>query len=72
MKRLYIPLPDNDGRLAIVKNLMKQQHAELSEIDLENIINKTAGEISSWLHPIQPGMQGIMKGESKHGSVLFV
>ena len=42
-KRLYIPLPDNEGRLGIIKNLLKNQRNSLSAEDLNEICRKTDG-----------------------------
>jgi len=43
VKRLLIPLPEGVARRKIVTNLMSQQHSELSETDVNDIMNKTDG-----------------------------
>ncbi|KAM9955232.1 hypothetical protein ACTFIW_000732 [Dictyostelium discoideum] len=42
-KRLYIPLPDNESRLALVKNLLKNENHEISPDDMQNIASISDG-----------------------------
>ncbi|KAJ1662103.1 Fidgetin-like protein 1 [Coemansia sp. RSA 1646] len=43
-KRLYVPLPDHDGRKTIVRNLLlRTQKCNLSEDQLESVCRNTAG-----------------------------
>ena len=42
-KRLYIPLPDEDARQLIVKNLMENQRHRLTDEDMAMIAQKCAG-----------------------------
>lgn len=43
IKRLYISLPQKDGRLQIVKNLMRKQECSLTEEEMDNIAKITDG-----------------------------
>ncbi|CAG8757728.1 2889_t:CDS:2, partial [Acaulospora morrowiae] len=42
-KRLYIPLPEEDGRYGIIKNLLKTQKYSLTDEEIRNICKRTAG-----------------------------
>ena len=42
-KRVYIPLPDLEARLALIKNLMTQTPNDLSDYDLEYLAVNTDG-----------------------------
>ncbi|KAJ1943936.1 Fidgetin-like protein 1, partial [Linderina pennispora] len=42
-KRLYVPLPDRDGRRTIVRNLMRKQTHDLTDQQLEQICDQTDG-----------------------------
>ncbi|CAG8541954.1 17884_t:CDS:10 [Dentiscutata erythropus] len=42
-KRLYIPLPELDGRYGIIKNLLQKQNHLLTEQEIHEICEKTAG-----------------------------
>ncbi|PVV01085.1 hypothetical protein BB560_004512 [Smittium megazygosporum] len=42
-KRLYIPLPDKEGRKKIIKNLLEKQGCALTESEIEDISEKTEG-----------------------------
>ncbi|KAJ1651640.1 putative 26S proteasome subunit yta6 [Dispira simplex] len=42
-KRLYIPLPEGDGRKTIVKNLLKKQKNSLSEDEIDQLCKLTEG-----------------------------
>ncbi|CAG8626550.1 7115_t:CDS:10, partial [Dentiscutata heterogama] len=42
-KRLYIPLPELDGRHGIIKNLLQKQKHSLTEQEIYDICEKTAG-----------------------------
>ena len=43
VKRLYIPLPEKEGRKQIVENLMAKQTNELDQNDLDDIAERTEG-----------------------------
>mmetsp|Transcript_12660 Transcript_12660/g.38750 ORF Transcript_12660/g.38750 Transcript_12660/m.38750 type:complete len:87 (+) Transcript_12660:1476-1736(+) len=43
VKRLYIPLPDNESRMALVRRLLHGQDHSLAEDDFEQIANLTEG-----------------------------
>ncbi|CAG8628689.1 9479_t:CDS:10, partial [Gigaspora rosea] len=42
-KRLYIPLPELDGRYVIIKNLLQKQKHSLTDQEIYDICEKTAG-----------------------------
>lgn len=42
-KKLYIPLPEAEGRRTIVKNLLRAQVNDLTEADLDEIVQATDG-----------------------------
>ncbi|PKY40423.1 AAA-domain-containing protein [Rhizophagus irregularis] len=42
-KRLYIPLPEHEGRFAIVKNLLSKQKHSLTDEQIHEICKKTEG-----------------------------
>ncbi|CAG8603196.1 34374_t:CDS:10, partial [Racocetra persica] len=42
-KRLYIPLPELDGRYCIIKNLLQKQKHSLTDQEIYEICEKTAG-----------------------------
>ncbi|CAG8537344.1 2469_t:CDS:10 [Funneliformis caledonium] len=42
-KKLYIPLPENEGRFTIVKNLLSKQKHLLTDEQIRDICGKTAG-----------------------------
>ncbi|GBB88176.1 hypothetical protein RclHR1_01470024 [Rhizophagus clarus] len=42
-KRLYIPLPEHDGRFAIIKNLLLKQKHSLTDEQIHEICKKTTG-----------------------------
>jgi SpoVK/Ycf46/Vps4 family AAA+-type ATPase len=48
VKRLYIPLPDSDARMQLVRNLMKANSNEISEADLDSIVHQCAGSGFLW------------------------
>jgi SpoVK/Ycf46/Vps4 family AAA+-type ATPase len=43
VKRLYIPLPNDEARKVIIESLMKQSHYELSDQDIAFIVKSTEG-----------------------------
>ena len=43
VKKLYIPLPEFDGRKQIIVNLMRKQQNDLSEDDLNYVAEQTDG-----------------------------
>ena len=43
VKRLYIPLPEKEGRRQIIENLMAKQGSELDEAELDDIADRTEG-----------------------------
>jgi fidgetin-like protein 1 len=48
LQRLYIPLPDREGRAELVRRLLLQDEdtvvrCDLSEADIEGIVDRTAG-----------------------------
>jgi SpoVK/Ycf46/Vps4 family AAA+-type ATPase len=43
VKRLYIPLPDDKGRRALVKHLLQQQEHGLTDADVDDIVAATKG-----------------------------
>ena len=44
VKRLYIPLPDLEGRKQIIFNLMRKQPCDLTDFDIEKISELTDGK----------------------------
>ncbi|KAI9591024.1 P-loop containing nucleoside triphosphate hydrolase protein [Syncephalis fuscata] len=42
-KRLYIPLPDDSGRIGIIRHLLHKQNHELSEEEIERVCQLTQG-----------------------------
>lgn len=44
-KRLYIPLPDEQSRLQIMRNLLAQQKSELTEEEMQELCQKTEGRL---------------------------
>ena len=42
-KKLYIPLPDEKGRMAMMKRLLSQQNHVLSESEIIEVVKKTDG-----------------------------
>ena len=44
VKRLYIPLPDDDARKQIVYNLVKEQNCSLTDDDYCKIVHNTQGK----------------------------
>lgn len=46
VKRLYIPLPEHIGRRQIVMNLMRKQHNELTNEEMDEIAELTDGNIT--------------------------
>ena len=42
-KRLYIPLPDVQSRLQIMRNLLVQQRSDLTDEELQGLCEKTEG-----------------------------
>ncbi|KXN72470.1 AAA domain protein [Conidiobolus coronatus NRRL 28638] len=49
-KRLYIPLPDFEGRLALIKRALRNERNTLSEDDFKEIAQKTEGYSGSDLY----------------------
>ncbi len=45
VKRIYVPLPDVDARLALLRNTLNGQPARLRDIDLERIAQITEGYV---------------------------
>lgn len=43
VKRLYIPLPDDKGRRALIAHLLQQQQHSLSDADVDDIVAATKG-----------------------------
>lgn len=43
VKRLYIPLPEKEGRRQIIENLMAKQGSELDDAELDDIADRTEG-----------------------------
>ena len=43
VKRLYIPLPEPEARRALVTLLLKKNSHELTESDIDAVVEKTAG-----------------------------
>jgi SpoVK/Ycf46/Vps4 family AAA+-type ATPase len=43
VKRLYIPLPDDKGRRALIAHLLQQQQHSLSDSDVDEIVAATKG-----------------------------
>ena len=43
VKRLYIPLPDDKGRRALIAHLLQQQEHSLSDTDVDDIVAATKG-----------------------------
>eukprot|EP00127_Corallochytrium_limacisporum_P003975 Clim_evm24s156 gene=Clim_evmTU24s156 len=43
VKRLYIPLPDGEARLAILDNLLQREGASLTDDDKQELVEKTDG-----------------------------
>ena len=43
VKKLYIPLPEFDGRKQIIVNLMRKQGHDLTEDDINHIAEQTDG-----------------------------
>ena len=43
VKRIYVPLPDADSRLALLRNTLRGQPASLRDVDLERIAQITEG-----------------------------
>ncbi len=43
VKRIYVPLPDVDARLALLRNTLDGQPARLRDVDLERIAQITEG-----------------------------
>ena len=41
MKRIYIPMPDAEGRLALLQGLLKGQPTKLSRFDLSRVVQAT-------------------------------
>ena len=50
VKRLYIPLPDEEARLALVKHLLKKNVHSLQEEDIALIVQQTAGLLNGIPH----------------------
>ncbi|GFR46334.1 hypothetical protein Agub_g7903, partial [Astrephomene gubernaculifera] len=46
-KRIYIPLPDEEGRMAVLTHLLKGQAHRLSSADLHSLVSATAGYSAS-------------------------
>ena len=46
-KKLYIPLPEAVGRRTIIQSLMKKQHNDLTQEEIEMIVQRTDGMISA-------------------------
>ena len=43
VKRLYIPLPDDKGRRALIVHLLQQQQHSLTDADVDDIVGATKG-----------------------------
>jgi SpoVK/Ycf46/Vps4 family AAA+-type ATPase len=43
VKRLYIPLPDDKGRRALIAHLLLQQQHSLADADIDDIVAATKG-----------------------------
>ena len=42
-KRIYIPLPNEDGRRALLMRLLEGQPSQLSAMDVERVVQSTDG-----------------------------
>lgn len=52
MKRIYIPLPDQPARKAIITNLLKDQKHDLSDADIEHVCDLTLGFSGADMHSL--------------------
>jgi len=47
VKRIYVPLPEEEGRLQLIKNLLKRQRSSLSDRDLKDLAKLADGYSAS-------------------------
>lgn len=47
VKRIYIPLPDNESRLSIINNLFARQSHKLKKGDIKKLVTATEGYSAS-------------------------
>ncbi|EFJ21085.1 hypothetical protein SELMODRAFT_271275 [Selaginella moellendorffii] len=52
VKRIYVPLPDSDGRRSLLQNLLKGQAFSMSSSDLEKLVKDTDGYSGSDLRAL--------------------
>lgn len=52
VKRLYIPLPDSEARLALITNLLQDHSHQLSEAEMAKVTERADGYSGSDLHAL--------------------
>lgn len=50
--QVYIPLPDQEARIELIKNLLKKQDNSLTDADVEKVADQTNGYSGSDLHAL--------------------
>jgi len=68
VKRIYIPLPDYEGRKQLILTLLKHNENELTERDLEALVERTDGYSGADIRAFcqEASMMGLREVASRH------